>query len=280
MHPRLVLTMLITGALLTGCTQLQYASGYSAPADQADSIYRQGLRYTQGAGEEQNYQKGLSKFQQAARAGSSEAAYMAGIAYLTGRGTVKDLGAAAYWLELAAKKNHPGALYQLGLLHLNGSGTEKNPKLATLYIGLAAEQLHQRAMRDLGACYSAGIGLPKRDDYAWYWFNQASLTSSPAEQSKLLLARERISKQVSVERQERATFVIEKSLSENSSIARAIFVQQTLKAIGYKIREIDGIWGAESRSALKQYLLERELKQINPSPTAEVVDLIKTDQKI
>ncbi|KAL0270330.1 UNVERIFIED_CONTAM: hypothetical protein PYX00_007781 [Menopon gallinae] len=140
------------------------------------------LHYQGGRGVQQDHQRALHYFLQAADAGNSIAMAFLGKIYLEGSDIVKQDNDTAYkYFKKAADLGNPVGQSGLGLMYLYGKGVEKDYTKALKYFSQAAEQGWVDGQLQLGNMYFSGQGV--RRDY-----KQANKYFSLASQSGHVLA--------------------------------------------------------------------------------------------
>jgi TPR repeat protein len=99
-----------------------------AQADKGDaeSQYKLGKMYTEGAGVSINHDKATAAFENAAKQGYAKAEYKLGLNYYEGTGVNRNRKTACKWFKAAAEQNHPASQYYLGKMYAAGSGVKQN----------------------------------------------------------------------------------------------------------------------------------------------------------
>ena len=92
----------------------------------AESQYKLGKMYTEGAGVSINHDKASAAFENAAKQGYAKAEYKLGLNYYEGTGVNRNRKAACKWFKAAAEQNHPASQYYLGKMYASGSGVKRN----------------------------------------------------------------------------------------------------------------------------------------------------------
>lgn len=174
-----------------------------------------GIRFANGDGVKKDDEKAFTFFRAAAKAGEPVAQYNLGYFYSIGRGVERDSAMAAMWIHKSAENGNTyaqnqfaGMLYRgegmkpskvdalkyfkkaaeggnfeaqtnYGMFLLKGEGgAEKDPKKAAIWVRKAANQEFARAQFYMGMMYAEGQGLLKDYEYAYAWFNIASLNGA------------------------------------------------------------------------------------------------------
>jgi len=92
----------------------------------AESQYKLGKMYTEGAGTSINHDKASAAFENAAKQGYAKAEYKLGLNYYEGTGVNRSRKTAYKWFKAAAEQNHPASQYYLGKMYASGSGVKQN----------------------------------------------------------------------------------------------------------------------------------------------------------
>lgn len=92
----------------------------------AESQYKLGKMYTEGAGVSIDHTRATEAFKSAAEQGYAKAEYKLGLQYYEGIGVNQNRKTAYRWFRAAAKQNHPAAQYYLGKMYASGSGVKQN----------------------------------------------------------------------------------------------------------------------------------------------------------
>lgn len=123
-------------------------------AEDAESLYRQGLAYKNGDGVEVDEEKSLECFRKAAWQGNADAQYELGNAYHDGIDGDSDDFLAVKWWRKAAEQGHADAQYKLGEAYENGDGVDEDDDEAEKWFTKAAEQGNADAMAAIDRLYS------------------------------------------------------------------------------------------------------------------------------
>ena len=92
----------------------------------AESQYKLGKIYTEGAGVSINHNKATEAFENAAKQGYAKAEYKLGLNYYEGTGVNRNRKTAYKWFKAAAEQNHAASQYYLGKMYASGSGVKQN----------------------------------------------------------------------------------------------------------------------------------------------------------
>jgi hypothetical protein len=228
----------------------------------ADEHYASGLKWLGGNAESQDYERANHHFEAAAEQGHTRAQYFLGMAYYVGRGTAQSYPRARYWLEQAAIAGDRNAQYHTGDIYLNGWGVERDPDWAAMWYGRAAQQGHVGAQLSLGVCYASGLGVPQDQGRARQWWRRAALGGDAT--ARQLLSKEEGGGQTPA------------SLARDgwASPPVVLYVQRTLRGLGYDPGPADGIWGERSRGALSRFLSDEGVVS-EPTLSIEILNQLR-----
>ena len=147
----------------------------AATAGDIDAMNNLGVRYQNGQGVAQNYDKAREWFQKAADAGNADAMNNLGELYYYGRGVARDYTQARDWYEKAAAADNANAMYSLGWMYEKGSGViVRDYTQAGNWYQRAADAGNTEAMYNLGVLYQNGQGVAQNYDKAREWFQKAA----------------------------------------------------------------------------------------------------------
>ena len=130
-------------------------------AQDAEALYRLGVRHYQGDGVPQSEEKGAELHRQAAEMGHAAAQFNYGWAALNGRGVPQNLALARKWLEAAARQGVAGAQHTLARLYETGAGVPRDDAEAARWYRQAADQGDAASLTSLGAMHAQGRGVPQ-----------------------------------------------------------------------------------------------------------------------
>ena len=146
-----------------------------------------GMLFAAAAVQAQDYEKGLTAFNQAeyaeaetqwlplARTGELRSQYALAVLYEKRAARDPELiTEAAFWYEQAAKRGHPGAQTNYASLLATGRGVERDPRGAVDYWEMAARQDNALAQYNLGLAYYRGEGVIPDAKSALAWFRRAA----------------------------------------------------------------------------------------------------------
>jgi uncharacterized protein len=147
----------------------------AASAGDIDAMNNLGVRYQNGQGVAQNYDKAREWLQKAADAGNADAMNNLGELYYYGRGVARDFILARDWYEKAAAADNANAMYSLGWMYEKGSGVIfRDYTKASDWYQKAAAAGNTEAMYNLGVLYQNGEGVAQNYDEAREWLQKAA----------------------------------------------------------------------------------------------------------
>lgn len=148
----------------TACTRM--------PVGRAKCIL--GLSYDMGTGIEENAEKAVQYYREAAEQGLAAAQHNLASMYRFGKGVPKDESEAANWYRKSAEQGFPYAQVWLADLYRLGNGVEKDPAEAAKWFRKAADQGHAHGQYGIGMSYALGEGVAKDEKVAAKWFRKAA----------------------------------------------------------------------------------------------------------
>ncbi|MCB2101764.1 MAG: SEL1-like repeat protein [Rhodobacterales bacterium] len=247
------LALCLSAAALPGCVTtspsdvpesvLEVQAGGGDP----ESQYRLGLRLTAGQVMEQDYAAAAHWFAEAAEGGHLDALYMLGIARSVGRGVPVDRQAALADFEAAADRGHVRAMYQVGDAYMNGRGAAKERAWGARWLGRAARRGHRDARFDLGVLFAVGRGLPQRPDLATAWLDCAAADGHEA------AARVRAKLVADGAPDNACPRTPEPEVPVTADSPTVLYVQESLKVLGFDPGPLDGLWGPTTASAARRF---------------------------
>ena len=119
-----------------------------------------GMRYRDGEGISQDYQKALKWYRRCADQGSAEGMDNVGYMFLRGWGVPENFSVAVGYFKASAEKDHAQGLFNLGNCYFSGQGVEQDYSLAIESWKRAAARNHDNSIWRLATLYASGEGLP------------------------------------------------------------------------------------------------------------------------
>ena len=133
-----------------------------------------GRIYTHGVGVERDYVQAKDWLLLAARQGYAGAQSLLGDLYYLSLGVSKDWQVATMWYGKAARGGDADAQYMMGVMNdLHGGKSQDLPTAASWY-RKAAEQGHSQAAFMLGMMYENGEGVPRNLIQSYMWLSLAA----------------------------------------------------------------------------------------------------------
>lgn len=140
----------------------------------ADAQVELGVRYANGEGIVQDFDKAAYWYQQAALQGDARAMTNLGKLYASGAGVTQDWGKATGWFRKAAEKGDSLAQFYLAASYAEGMGVEFDPRQTYYWNRQSAEQGCALGQYYLGKCYEEGFGVGQDAEQAEYWYDKAA----------------------------------------------------------------------------------------------------------
>lgn len=153
----------------------------AAQSNEAQAAFVLGSLYLDGKTQDkqQNPEKALKYFEQAANLGSMDGQYMAALLYDRKKDTPENKEKALDWGLLAAAQGDTAALYAVAVWLERGYSGQPEPLIALSMYEQAAARGHKNAMTSLIAIYSEGNDdIPKNLKRAAYWRDQLQKTNA------------------------------------------------------------------------------------------------------
>ena len=155
---------------------------YFTPIVAEESLYDRGKELI----ELKEYQKALTAFELAAKAGNLDALTALGVMHIGGIGVNQDNIKGYNYIKKAADKSDPKAQYTLGALYYLGAGVEKDYKKAFKWLNLSSEQNYIDAKYNLGVMYEFGEGINQSYEKAYEYYLFAARRDNLESQIKLI----------------------------------------------------------------------------------------------
>ncbi len=241
---------------------------------------------TEGRAVPQDYAQAAVWYERAAAAGFVPAQYRLGSLYENGNGVEKNLETAKLWYERAAEAGNRMAMHNLAALYAGGELGKQEFDSAAKWFEEAASRGMTDSQFNLGMLYARGLGVKQSLEESFKWFGIAA-HGGDAGAAK---ARDDIARSLDAETMTRLTDIVNnfkpapivlsanfapigtwsKDFDPGESIATrdiVASVQKALGKLGYDVGTPDGIAGAKTQAAIKQFETATgmsEVGQINP----------------
>jgi TPR repeat protein len=197
----------------------------------------------------------VKAFRVAAELGHAGAQYLLAIAYHTGRGVDLDYQEARHWFEASAQQGHGGAQYQLGDIYLNGRGVVAEKAWGMHWIGRAADRGDANAQFAYGVGWLQGVGLPKDQSRGLFWLLVAQRQGRNNLDALLLRLKQQSPNPYSEAKTLSAGWTPALG-DERDSSHRIRYLQFRLIQEGYAPGPADGLWGAKTELAVRDFCRE------------------------
>ncbi|WP_034794787.1 peptidoglycan-binding protein [Hyphomonas beringensis] len=217
-------------------------------------------------------QEGADLMQEAAASGLAIAQYRLSKLHEKGTGVPKDLALARQWTERAAVNGNVNAMHDLAVFMAQGDGGPQSYAGAVEWFRQAAEYGIVDSQYNLGILYEEGLGISPNLSEALYWFSVAAQNGDAAAPAKVRELSAKLSPQAAATVQNRAElwnaapsnnmvnghFALQSWQLGNPQQVRAI--QTALNTLGYNAGTPDGILGASTATAIREYQSDSGLK--------------------
>jgi len=242
-------------------------------------------RYTTGKLVSQNFGKAISWYQKAAAQGLAPAQYILGTFYEKGRGVAKDKTAARIWYERAAMKGNLKAIHNLAVVYADGGNGKPDFAKAGIWFRKAAELGLADSQFNLAILHDRGLGVSKDASKAYFWFQIAAnqgdadararaeiiekrMTADEIARTKLLINNWR---PVSLSQKANEVVLPADGWQRPVETARVggdvpfnqkqlvILAQGYLSRLGFNPGRVDGVMGAQTRQAIKDFQQQHQL---------------------
>lgn len=144
-----------------------------------------GYLYQAGEGLDQDDERAIHWYTQAATRGNADAQYNLAVAYAFGTGVTQDHEIAADWYRRAAEQGHALAQYSLAISYALGEGIAQDARTAADWFKRSAEQGYLPAQVQLASKYHTGAGVPVDFEEAVRWYTPAADEDDPVAQYNL-----------------------------------------------------------------------------------------------
>ncbi len=238
------------------------------------ALFEVGRRYTQGLEGTPDYTEAAKWYRLAAKSNHAPAQYRLGNFNEKGHGITRDVNKAADWYKRAAEQGNALAMHNLAVVNAMGvldGGT--NMREASVWFNKAAEHGVKDSQVNLGIIYAKAMGIEADLAKAYKWFAiAASAGDKDAAQKRDTVAKQLKADQLKTARGEvelwrpqelnketnsveipaewKVAAQVTASLTNKQMILRA---QTILTKLGFNPGSTDGIMGAKTISAIKEF---------------------------
>ncbi|MFE8032844.1 trypsin-like peptidase domain-containing protein [Thiohalocapsa marina] len=224
-----------------------------------------GAIYETGSGVKKNGKEAVRWYQRAAEQGDVDAQTRLGFMYTSGINVEKNDEEAMRWYRMAAEQGDADAQTRLVLMYSSGSGVAKNYQHAADWFQLAAEQGSPISQSMLGSMYAEGLGFPKNYIESYKWFSLAAAQGEEIARSNLEAIESNMTPVQIAEAQRlaaawrpgdapsSANVETMPQVSSGATPQTIRSIQRQLEALGFKPGPADGVFGLQTREAIKAF---------------------------
>lgn len=169
--------LLAASAFIGGCSQatLVYPIFPAEQTAHKSFSFEDGYRAENGVGQPRDYDRAISSYKAAEKAGDVRATNNLGVMAMQGRGSSVSPSAARRSFTKAAAAGSANGHYNLGLMYDVGFGASSDPVAAAYEYRMAAEQGHALAQQRLAQMTESGQGTPASPSEARRLYEMAAL---------------------------------------------------------------------------------------------------------
>jgi localization factor PodJL len=232
-----------------------------------EAQYNVGILYAEGLGVTQDYGEALAWFERAAEQGLANAQYNLAAMHEHGLAGARDAAKARQWYRRAAEQGHSQSQHNLAVIHARGGGgIAQDYTLAAKWFTAAAERGLVNAQYNLALLHERGLGVARDEALAYKWFSLAGQrgdASAGAARDALAgglgpVERAEIDRDVTLwrplpTRNEEAGDGGGEEPEVDGEPAMVARVQTLLADLGFDPGAADGVSGAKTRQAIRDY---------------------------
>jgi localization factor PodJL len=230
-----------------------------------------------------DFASGAALMRKSASKGMAIAQYGLAKLHEKGNGVPKDLTLAREWTEKAANGGNVKAMHDLAVFMAEGEGGPQSYAGAVEWFRKAAEFGIVDSQYNLGVLYEQGLGISPNLTLALFWFQVAGKNGDPGAPAKIADLTGRVSAEATEQAGARAAFW---EASRDNAISNGRFgaqpwntgnplqvqgVQVALSALGYEVGAPDGVVGAGTARAIRDYEKANKLP-VTGSITADLIE--------
>lgn len=265
-----------------GNPALQAAVAEGDPA----AWYEVGARYAEGRGVTADMEMAADWFLASAEAGYVPAQYRTALSFEKAIGVERDPQRAVEWYQRAAAADNASAMHNLAVLYAQGAVGAPDNQAARQWFVEAAEHGVRDSQFNLGILNAKGVGEPQDLLQSYKWFGLAAKNGDTDAADK----RDEVAKALTDEQLERARGMVElwkpkpldpavnqhlpdpqwldekKQSTASVDMKKAILnIQGILNNNGYDAGAPDGIMGAKTKAAIREFQTDKGME-----PTGEI----------
>lgn len=231
-----------------------------------------------------DYTSGPTMIRRAAEQGLAAAQYRFAKLHESGLGVPRDLEMARQWTERAASGGNVKAMHDLAVYYAEGEGGPQTYTGAAEWFRKAADYGVTDSQYNLAVLYEAGLGVSENPTEALYWYAVAASQGDSGAPAKV----EELSGAIGPEAASQArTMAADWSPARPERLPNGIFppqswqgavspeqvsgVQKALAALGHEPGPADGMMGAGTLAAIRNYQRENGMEETG-SVTPELIE--------
>ncbi|MEZ6011792.1 MAG: peptidoglycan-binding protein [Hyphomonas sp.] len=208
---------------------------------------------------------GADLMRKAAQKGLPIAEYALAKLHEKGTGVPKDLALAREWTEKAANGGNVKAMHDLAVFMAEGDGGEQTYAGAVQWFRKGAEFGVVDSQYNLGVLYEQGLGISPNLTESLFWFNVAARNGDGGAPAKVAELKDRVSAEAAAQAASRAETWTPSSANgiangrfgaqpwNIGNPLQVVAVQKALSTLGYDVGVADGIMGASTALAIREF---------------------------
>ncbi|WP_274427203.1 peptidoglycan-binding protein [Chelativorans sp. YIM 93263] len=271
---------------------------HAAAGGNPEALFEIAQRYSNGEGVEADLAEAAEWYRLSAERGLAPAQYRLGNIHEKGLGVDRDIEEAKTWYLKAAKQGNASAMHNLGVLFAVGTNGSADNDSAARWFLKAAELGVPDSQVNVGILSAKGVGMPRDLAEAYKWFAIAAESGDGDAAAK----RDEIASAVPEEELERAkakaelwqaheadaqanvvdipaAWKLDRESTAGVDMKRAITnVQLILNNAGFDAGPPDGIMGEKTRTAIKTFQEQNNLKATGEIDEALVRALLEQNE--
>lgn len=185
-----------------------------------------------------------------------------------GEGVTADLEEARRWTEMAANAGHRRAMHNMGVMYSSGSGAPQDWDQAARWFEEAALHGMTDSQFNLAVLYERGLGVPQSAPDAYAWYSIAAAGGDEGAQARANTIRSSLSDAAREEADAVIAGFTPRPINEeangnyaatpwgqpqSTTPAMVRQAQQLLTALGYQPGPADGVAGAQTVNAVRDF---------------------------
>ena len=212
-----------------------------------------------------DYAQGPTFIRRAAQQGLPAAQYRLAKLHEKGLGVPRDLASARTWTERAAKGGNVSAMHDLAVFYADGEGGPQSYAAAAEWFRKAADFGLVDSQYNLAVLYENGLGISPSKTEALYWYEIAARNGDASAPANVGQLRAALDLEAAQGAQRRAATWNASPLPaaangdfgiqawQNGSREQVAVLQQVLNGLGFEAGAPDGLVGAGTRQAIRDF---------------------------